>query len=202
MQAIATVPIIPVGARVRCAYRMPDIGRPIEGTLLALDDPRAWQGTLAFPGGELPDAAAVTAHVASCQSRGLLLDDRRPVLWDVPMPGQLARKVVYWDSQLVRVERPSFSRGFTPREVIEHHAREHCGDSDFPMHIVERDVLDALLLLDAPVDGGGDVRIPVEQLGAFCAQLLDFSETVHNSIGEAAGDLRVAILDCIGIEEV
>lgn len=98
--------------------------------------------------------------------------------------------------------RPTYSRVFTPRDVIERHAREHCGEQDFPMHIVERDVLDALLLLDAPVDGGGNVHIPVEQLGAFCAQLLDFSDTVDNALGEAAGDLRVAILDCIGIEEI
>jgi hypothetical protein len=201
MQA-TTVPIIPIGARVRCAYRMPDIGRPIEGTLLAHDDPRAWQGSLAFPGGELPDADAVRAHVASCQARGLLLDDKRPVLWDVPVPYALARKVVYWDSQLVRVTRPTFSRGYTPRDVVDCHAREHCGAHDFPMHIVERDVLDALALIDAPLDGGGNVHVPCAELADFCARLLDFSETGETALGEAAGNLRVAILDCIGIEEI
>lgn len=63
------------------SYHHPDTwNQPHQGTLLALDDPRAWAGTLAFSS-ETPDAAAVRTHVAWCRSQGLL-SDRQPVLWD------------------------------------------------------------------------------------------------------------------------
>ena len=63
------------------------------GEVLALDDPRAWKGSLAFHGDELPDAGAVAAHVASLRLRGLLTGSSVPVLWDF---GTYAR--VWWES--------------------------------------------------------------------------------------------------------
>lgn len=56
-------------------------GKPWKGILLAVDDPRAWAGTLAFPSAT-PDPVAVKAHVAWCRSQGLLRGDRVSVLWD------------------------------------------------------------------------------------------------------------------------
>lgn len=76
----------PAGTRVRCAYRDAH-----EGTVLAHDDPRAWAGSIAFPGSS-PDPAEVTAHVAKCEARGDLRDARQPVAWDFGR--------VYWDAQL------------------------------------------------------------------------------------------------------
>lgn len=65
-----------VGAR-----RWPGTGaRPWRGLALALDDPRAWAQTLAFPG-KHPDPDAVRAHVAACRAQGLLAD-KQPVLWE------------------------------------------------------------------------------------------------------------------------
>jgi hypothetical protein len=52
-------------------------GRPWRGTVLAEDDPRAWAGSLAFPGGD-PDPEAVSAHVRKHPLR----PGRYPVLWD------------------------------------------------------------------------------------------------------------------------
>lgn len=52
---------------------------------MALDDPRAWVQTIAFPV-ESPDADAVKAHVARCRLQGLL-SDRVPVLWDFGAQG-------------------------------------------------------------------------------------------------------------------
>jgi hypothetical protein len=88
---------IAAGARVTCRYR-----EGHQGVLLAAHDPRAWQGSLAFPGNDLPDVETVKAHVAKCTASGLL-DDKQPVLWDFGK--------VYWDryiseaSSRVRVNR-------------------------------------------------------------------------------------------------
>lgn len=54
-------------------------GRPWEGTVLAVDDPRAWAYTLRFPD-RAPTPAEAAAHVAWCRSQGLL-DGKVPVLW-------------------------------------------------------------------------------------------------------------------------
>lgn len=76
------------GDRVTCRYRV-----GFEGTLLAVDDPRAWEGTGAFGPG-LPDVDAVRAHVARHESL-LESDGAKPVLWDFGK--------VYWDRDLTRV---------------------------------------------------------------------------------------------------
>lgn len=65
---------------------------PWSGEVLALDDPRAWKGSIAFHGTDLPDAGAVSAHVASLRLRGLL-SNTVPVLWDF---GTYAR--VWWET--------------------------------------------------------------------------------------------------------
>lgn len=62
--------------------------KPYEGTVLALDDPRAWAGTSAFPT-DKPNAEAVKAHVEWCQEQNLLATEL-PVLWDFPS-GQMVR---------------------------------------------------------------------------------------------------------------
>ncbi len=88
---------VKVGSRVgagRWPYAAchPDCwGKPWQGLVLAVDDPRAWAGTLAFPG-KRPNREAVKAHVAWCRAQGLL-DDRQPVLWAFG-----DRKQVYWES--------------------------------------------------------------------------------------------------------
>ena len=75
-----------VGSRVTCRYRECHVG-----TLLATDDPRAWQGSIAF-GDTLPTVEAVREHVLRH------LDDlggpypKQPVLWDFGS--------VYWDGDL------------------------------------------------------------------------------------------------------
>lgn len=75
------------GALVRCEYREGHVGE-----LLAVDDPRAWAGTIAFPFPGLPDAELVRAHVVR---HGIPNDDKLPVLWhSFPEPR------VYWDSRL------------------------------------------------------------------------------------------------------
>lgn len=78
------------GTRVRCAYRDAHVG-----TLLAIDDPRAWVGSIAFPGGE-PTPELVRAHVARCRARGDLDGSRLPVAWDFGK--------VYWDRQLSPIQ--------------------------------------------------------------------------------------------------
>jgi hypothetical protein len=66
-------------------------GRPWCGTVLALDDPRAWAGTLRFPD-RVPTPSEAARHVAWCRSQGLL-DGCVPVLWDF---GGVHR--VHWES--------------------------------------------------------------------------------------------------------
>lgn len=53
---------------------------PWKGVLLAINDPRAWAHTAAFPEGD-PSPGDVDAHVARLISRGLLCQ-KVPVLWD------------------------------------------------------------------------------------------------------------------------
>ncbi len=78
------------GLEVGCEYRWPyDHAHPgcwsppLKGTVLALDDTRAWTNTLAFPGSMYPDGPPqdkVTAHVRRCQGEGLLTESV-PVLY-------------------------------------------------------------------------------------------------------------------------
>lgn len=89
------------GAFVGCDYRWPfDHGhpdnwvRPHEGTILWLDDPRAWAGSLAFPS-DSPEQSLVTQHVQRCLDRGLLNDGRVPVLYKSTIDDH---QFVRWDS--------------------------------------------------------------------------------------------------------
>lgn len=73
----------PVGAK-RWSYAgaHPDCwGTPWRGVVLALNDPRAWENTLAFPG-RLPGHLEVDEHVAQHTFSG-----RTPVLWDFGSAG-------------------------------------------------------------------------------------------------------------------
>ena len=81
--------MITPGARVTCAYRRSQEGVPHVGTALAMDDPEAWRGTVAF-GHSTPSRRLVTLHVAWCKERGLL-KTTQPVLWPWG---------VMWDSEL------------------------------------------------------------------------------------------------------
>lgn len=94
------------GVEVGCEYRWPYCANhpdcwkpPHKGIVLALDDPRAWKDSLAFPGLSYPDGPCqqlVTPHVEDCVAKGLLAD-KTPVLWqwfDEPQP------VVMWDTKL------------------------------------------------------------------------------------------------------
>ncbi len=73
-----------VGSAVGCRYRWPYSANhpdcwkpPIKGILLALDNPRAWQNTYAFPSYSHPDGPSIeqaTTHVLRCLKQGLLLD--------------------------------------------------------------------------------------------------------------------------------
>lgn len=54
-------------------------GVPWKGTLLAVDDPRAWEGSIALGPGK-PSKKETTAHVMRCQPQGLT-QNTVPVLW-------------------------------------------------------------------------------------------------------------------------
>jgi hypothetical protein len=91
---------VEVGCRYRWPYDCahPDCWQPpIKGLVLALDDPRAWRHTLAFPEGVYPDGPPqdkVTEHVSKCLSEDLLAiavpvlytngDGKEFVQWDSP----------------------------------------------------------------------------------------------------------------------
>ena len=103
-----------VGAR-RWPYAAchPDCwGRPWAGKTLAVDDPKAWAQSLAFPTAK-PKRAEVKAHVERCRAQGLL-QDKTPVLWDF---GDKTR--VYWeDTSSLRAYAQDL------KEWEEAHARE------------------------------------------------------------------------------
>ncbi len=74
------------GTEVGCYYRWPyqsahpDCWQPPhKGIVLALDDPRAWRDSAAFPR-NLPTQEECTKHVQKCLEMGLL-KDTVPVLW-------------------------------------------------------------------------------------------------------------------------
>ena len=54
-------------------------GKPLVGTVLALDDVRAWAGTIGFPSKE-PEQLRVSLHVRDCLYAGTL--SMVPVLWE------------------------------------------------------------------------------------------------------------------------
>lgn len=98
---------------VTCEYRGDSIGR-----VLAIDDPRAWAGSLAFPESN-PDPENVRAHVKRVRAQGLL-DEKLPVLWQFKSGEHL-----YWDSQLTPVAMP-FSVGQRVRFVSKQRAARSC----------------------------------------------------------------------------
>lgn len=74
-----------IGAHVAAEHRRPSIAvgdhpaaKPWRGTVLAHDDPAAWEGSIAFSA--RPTVSAIRAHLTRCYSEGLLWDDV-PVLW-------------------------------------------------------------------------------------------------------------------------
>jgi hypothetical protein len=79
------------GTKVVVSYGRanPDTGVEYVGTVLDNTDPRAWTGTLAFQG--TPTVEQTRAHVAWCESKGLL-DGEVPVLWNFPTPR------IWWES--------------------------------------------------------------------------------------------------------
>lgn len=91
------------GMEVGSRYRWPFDGchpdcwqPPLKGVVLEQTDPRAWEGTLAFPcrDGALPHADKVKAHVQRCHDEGLLRD-KMPVLYQgVDASGPF----IQWDS--------------------------------------------------------------------------------------------------------
>lgn len=90
------------GTEVGCSSRWPyrhyhpdNWMPPHKGIVLALDDPRAWRGSLAFPN-EPPTQEECTDHVVNCCGRGLLFD-AVPVLWTSSLNGE---QFMQWDSKL------------------------------------------------------------------------------------------------------
>lgn len=88
------------GTEVGCRYRWPYFAnhsdcwqRPIKGIVLALDDPRAWDKSLAFPIGATQED--VTAHVEKCINQGYLNGREVPVLYNVN-----GEEIIRWDYQL------------------------------------------------------------------------------------------------------
>jgi hypothetical protein len=68
--------------------------KPWKGKVLARDDPRAWENTLAFPG-RRPTKREVKKHLNELKKMGHKLgSDSTPVLWDF---GKDGRKV-YWEN--------------------------------------------------------------------------------------------------------
>lgn len=92
----------PPGTEVGSSYRWPyrhfhpdNWVQPHKGTVLALDDPRAWKESVAFPRG-VPTQEQCTKHVESCLERGLLIETV-PVLWVSSLNGE---EFIQWDKKL------------------------------------------------------------------------------------------------------
>lgn len=90
------------GTEVSCSYRWPyqsahpDCWQPPhKGVVLALDDPRAWTNSIAFPG-KTPTQEECTAHVQWCVNNDLL-KTAVPVLWTPTTPGE---QWIGWDYNL------------------------------------------------------------------------------------------------------
>lgn len=65
--------------------------QPRRGKLLAMNDPRAWANSLAFPG-RTPSQEEVNAHLEHCRQRGNNLSNQAPVLWFFE-----TREKVHWE---------------------------------------------------------------------------------------------------------
>lgn len=79
-----TAKAFPPGMRIFAPYRDPSELQPWvhgrhQGTVLAIDDPKAWSGSLAFPG-QRPNKVKVSAYVQGCLAQGLL-QGKVPVRW-------------------------------------------------------------------------------------------------------------------------
>lgn len=92
--AIGTV----IGCRYRwpCAANHPDCWQPpLKGTVLALDNPRAWMDCLKYPICSYPEGPSqqdLTDHVQKCLNENLLMKDV-PVLY----VGVDGKEFVQWD---------------------------------------------------------------------------------------------------------
>lgn len=74
------------------AHAHPDCwNRPWSGTLLSVDDPRAWKDSVALGPG-VPSKQATAAHVAWCRAQGGL--STVPVLWHFDGP---KGPRIYWE---------------------------------------------------------------------------------------------------------
>lgn len=88
LPTVVICPTAPVWARTGAevgAGRWPEVGagkygRAWKGWILALDDPRAWAGSIRF-GNRVPSKQECASHVQWCQKQGLLVDEV-PVRWE------------------------------------------------------------------------------------------------------------------------
>lgn len=55
-------------------------GEPLIGVVMAVDEPEAWRGTIAFAGDDLPSRAAVREHLDVLANAGISVS-AVPVLW-------------------------------------------------------------------------------------------------------------------------
>lgn len=99
---IASIYFPPPGTKVGCEYRWPydhahpDCWQPPhEGVILHLDDPKAWEGSIAFPEGT-SDQGKITEHVLKLLKDGLL-KTHVPVLYTNSMDGS---QFMQWDRKL------------------------------------------------------------------------------------------------------
>jgi hypothetical protein len=99
------------GARVTCSYRRNDATGVVHaGTVLAIDDPRAWAGTLAFFGPEFPDARKVRAHVERCIAEFQDFCDKVPVFWSFG--------TIYWEPARALVPFGSSAQEFSCGKAV------------------------------------------------------------------------------------
>lgn len=98
----ATLATLATGAKVRAVYGRLDRATGVEyvGEVLALDDPRAWLGSLAFPGEATQ--AEVTAHVAKCEAAWAFYSKGKGTLdgssvWGESVPVLWGFGRVYWE---------------------------------------------------------------------------------------------------------
>lgn len=76
------------GDVVTTYYRTNPDGRPYRGVVLAVNDPRAWEDTGAFPG-RRPTQEEVDAHIERMRQTGIDFSDEVPVEWEFGK--------VYWE---------------------------------------------------------------------------------------------------------
>ena len=78
---------LPVGTKVHCSYRharkdstQPWIETTHEGVVIADNDPRIWENTLAFHG--LPTQEQVDQHLKWCAANGLTFEEHTAIAWN------------------------------------------------------------------------------------------------------------------------